>query len=178
MHDPKMIVMGLIRQGLGYGLEMEGFIEKTRMRLWARIGGSTIYKTLRDLKAEGFVTSRRAEAARGPGKTLFKLTPEGNRALRQMVEAALRSDAPFYSDRIAGMFFALPLGDPTMKSILGEVAEKLEHMASDHDVLLEEQDRDAVAGIILDFYRKVYLAESEALRAMAAFMAERDRPLS
>ena len=109
MQQPKMIVLGLIAQGMKYGLEMENFVKASKMRLWARIGNSTIYKTLRDLQEDGCVSAQASVAKRGPGKTVYDLTKKGTHTLSELVGGALSSRESVYSDRIAGLVFALSL---------------------------------------------------------------------
>ena len=163
-----MIVLALVAMGRDYGLAMEAFIEDARMRLWAKIGSSTIYKALKDLEHDRCLTGRLGSAKRGPGKRTFRMTARGVRELEARIEEALSSRAPVYSDRIAGLIFSA--------SISRDKARPLIEMAiAGTDGALEEIKReksrkkgDEIAQITLDYYRSIYRAEQKAMAAMLA----------
>jgi len=161
-----MIVLALVAQGRDYGLAMEEFVERSRMRLWAKIGASTIYKALKDLEADKCLTSKRGEAKRGPGKKVFKLTAKGTRELETLVGEALVSEESVYSDRIAGLVFALSL--PKVKA-RAQIAASIEGLDGALDTLKAERKRmvgEELAGIVLDYYTAIYKAEQTAMKAV------------
>lgn len=161
-----MIVLALVAQGRDYGLAMEEFVERSRMRLWAKIGASTIYKALKDLEADKCLTSRRGEAKRGPGKKVFRLTAKGTRELETLVGEALASEESVYSDRIAGLIFSLSL--PRMQA-RAKVASAIDGMDGALESLRAERKRmagDELALIVLDYYSAIYKAEQTAMKAV------------
>ena len=165
MQQPKMIVLGLIAQGMKYGLEMQKHIDETNMRLWAHIGGSTIYKALRDLEADGCVTAQLQTAQRGPGKTVYNLTVKGKDKLNELVGEALSSHAFVYSDRVAGLVLSVSL--PRAKA-RREITKSLEIVDSALNLIKQTRDSRSspLAQIVLDYYRDIYRAEGRALKAV------------
>lgn len=166
MDQPKMIVLALIKLGHRYGFEMEQFIDKTNMRLWAKIGMSTIYKALKDLQADGAVRSKKEKGGPGPVRTSYDLTEVGEADLQTYVIDALHSDAPVYSSRIAGLVFAPLLSGGDRLSVLEDAQRGL---AQVDQTLLDElvaRPDDKIAQITLNYYRKIYQAEREAIKAM------------
>lgn len=164
MQDPRMIVLALVAQGRNYGLAMEEFVEESRMRLWAKIGGSTIYKALKDLERDGSLTSMRREAKRGPGKKVFSLTKKGEKELEALVGAALSSRESVYSDRIAGMVLALALPKAKARKMLGNTIEGLGQGIDEIRAEKRARKDDPVAAAVLDYYTTIYKAEQKALR--------------
>lgn len=164
MQNPKMIVLGLLAQGKTYGFEMERFIEASRMRLWAQIGHSTIYKILRDLENEGAVEARREAADRGPGRMAYALTAKGKKDFAAYVTAALRSEESVYSDRVAGLVFALSLPGEQASHFLQQTMTGLETALSQIAGEKEIHGGSPPARIVLDFYETVYKAEQKALK--------------
>jgi DNA-binding PadR family transcriptional regulator len=166
MQQPNMIVLALIAQGFHYGLEMEKFIDRSKMRQWAQIGKSTIYKVLRDLQASGDVTAKVEAAERGPGKTVFKLTRKGRKTLESLVSEAMRSRVSVYSDRIAGLFFTRSLPKPTALSLVEQSIDGLARAIN----MVEQEGRAAgdkpIAQLVIDFYKAVYQAELQAMLGM------------
>lgn len=170
MQQPNMIVLGLIAQGFRYGFEMERFIELSKMRLWARIGKSTIYKVLRDLKKTGDVTEKKENAERGPGKAVFSLTKDGKRKLLGLVRAALSSRESVYSDRIAGLVFSRALPKRTAVSEIEKCIAGLSLAIKAVEGQRKALDDKPVANVVLNFYRKVYKAEQEAMIEMKSVL--------
>ena len=166
MQQPKMIVMGLIAQGFRYGLEMERFIDLSKMRLWARIGKSTIYKALRELEKSGDVTAKMESAARGPGKAVFDLTSKGESQLHDLVGEALASRESVYSDRIAGLVFSRSLPKTTAMTMLDQSITGLSKALDAIDAEARAMDSKPVAKIVINFYRTVYEAEQLAMNQM------------
>jgi len=164
MQQPRMIVLALVAQGRDYGLAMEEFVAATRMRLWAKIGTSTIYKALKDLEKDGSLTSQVGEAKRGPGKKVFKLTARGKKELEVLVGAALGSDAPVYSDRIAGMVLALSLPKAKARTMIEGSMEGLGHGIAEIDEERKTRKGDPVALAVLNYYATIYKAEQKAMR--------------
>lgn len=164
MQHPKLIVLGLLATGIKYGLEMEKFIEASKMRLWARIGSSTIYKTLLDLQKDGAVTASPGVAERGPGKTVYALTKKGKRELSNQIVDALSSDESVYSDRIAGMVFALSLPPNEARRNLTACSQGLGQALQEISREKKKQKDHTMAQIVLEFYETVYLAEKAAIQ--------------
>lgn len=163
MQNPKMIVLGLLAQGKKYGLEMERFIDETRMRLWAQIGASTIYKILRDLQKDGAVASRRGRAQRGPGRTEYTLTSKGKEDFARYVAKALTSGESCYSDRIAGLVFALALPPAEARKNIRTSMAGLEKALADLQKEKAARPNQPVAQVVLEFYETVYGAERTAM---------------
>lgn len=170
MQQPKMIVLGLISLGMRYGLEMEKFAEATNLRMWARIGASTIYKALKDLEKEGAIAAKREPSDRGPPRTAYSLTAKGKRQFRALVLDALRSEEPVYSDRVGGLMFAplLPAAEAA------RAIENADSALGQADALLQakqhENDGDRIAFAIIQYYRDVYAAERAAFARVRAIL--------
>ncbi len=172
MQHSKMIVLGLLGQGMKYGLEMEKHIKTTRMRYWARIGSSTIYKALLDLQKDGSVTAKLGKAERGPGKTVYTLTKQGKKNLSSLVNESLKSDQPVYSDRITGMVFAMSLPPSEAQKNLSESIKSMGNVLSQITTEKATQAGHPIAQIVLDYYETVYAAEQKAMADAVALLQE------
>lgn len=165
-----MIVLGLVARGFTYGLAIEEFAARTHMRRWAQIGLSTIYKVLKDLEREKFLTVRPGEAKRGPGKNVYRLTAKGRKLFLQEIAAALTSEAPVISDRITGLSFAVGL-EPEVVAPL--VEEGRQEAAARIQALKQEKGQQRgqpVANIVLDYQIKVLEAERDAFDAIESIL--------
>jgi DNA-binding PadR family transcriptional regulator len=166
----KMIVLALIGTGRRYGFEMEDFARRTNMRQWAKIGMSTIYKTLKDLEREGSITADEEPSSKGPARKAFTLTEEGRARMADLIDGALASGISVYSERIAGLVFAPLMGPDRAKRAIGASIEALER----NDALLQEsagaEGMDAIGLAVVDYYRAIYAAEREAMRKVLGAM--------
>ncbi len=166
MQDPKMMVLGLIKMGLAHGFEMEQFMQASNMRMWAKLGMSTIYKVLKDLEAQELVSVTQTPSAKGPSKKCYSITESGDALFQKLVNEALNSKKPVYSDRIPAIVFA-PAGakGQTQKSVQAAIAS---HAQSALDLRAEKQRTkgDPIASIVIEYYEAVYKAEREALKKL------------
>lgn len=167
-----LVVLGLLAVGERHGYDLEQIIQRKNVRLWAKIGMSTIYKALHDLQRQGCVTARAAQPARGAGREVFTITDLGRRRLAELTAEAFRSQASVYSDRIAAM--ALAAGLP-----YAEFAADHAWAIKGNEVALarlddaEKQNNDPMALIVIDFYKDVMAAERRALeKAKAVYKAK------
>ena len=175
MQHPKMIVLGLIGMGLEYGFQMEAFVDDTDMRQWAKIGMSTIYKTLKDLTREGAVAANRRKSDKGPARIAYRLTPVGRAMLRDEINAALRAETSVYSDRIAGLVFAPLLGEDAGPALSASI-DGLQGADAALQAAMAERQGDVVAEAVLTYYREIYAAERKALAHLRDALAAGRRP--
>lgn len=170
MQQPKMIVLALIGTGLRYGFEMEDFARRTNMRQWAKIGMSTIYKALNDLEREGSVTVETEDSDKGPARKSYALTQDGRARMIELIDEALASDMPVYSERIAGLVFAPLMDLKHVRRALSASVTALER----NDVLLAESAKsagmDSIGLVVVEYYRAVFAAEQEAMRKVLGAM--------
>lgn len=170
---PKLVVLGLLSNGAKHGYEMEEEIERSNMRMWARIGMSSIYKALSDLEKEGHVASKAGKALRGPGKKVFSIKTSGQTLLQTEIGSALASTDSVYSLRMTGLAFALREG----KSHIENVRRSHAGLKSGIDHLKAEKERAAssVSGqILLDYYCDIYEAELRAMDKVIKHLAQTD----
>lgn len=177
---PRLVVLGILAGGPKHGYDIEEEVERGRMRVWAKVGMSSIYSALRALEREGCVSSRPAPSERGAGKFVYALTARGREQLLAEVNKALCSRKSVYSDRIAGLVFAAGIGGTGMRESLktaaGGVKAALDGL--DRERRAQARPRNAVAGIVLDYYRAVFDAERKALQQAHKLLAgrrQRDR---
>ena len=176
---PKLVVLGLLSNGPRHGYEMEDEIERSNIRMWARIGMSSIYKALSDLEKEGHVSAKPGKALRGPGKKIFAIKASGKKLLEKEIQGALASTDPVYSLRMTGLAFALRQGEGQRPSQIEGLRASFEGLRSGVERLKAEKKRAAgstSAQILLDYYLDIYKAELRAMeRAIQHLMSAKER---
>ncbi|MGB3721951.1 MAG: PadR family transcriptional regulator [Pacificimonas sp.] len=165
-----MIVLSLIGKGLRYGFEMEEFARRSRMREWAKIGMSTIYKTLAQLERDGFIESEIEESDKGPQRKAYALTPAGRERMYALVRDSLRSSESVYSDRIAGLVFLPMLPRKARQEALSATLSALQGVDDDLALRAQDETLDAMGGIVIQYYRDIYAAERTAMKALSTWL--------
>ena len=168
MQQQKMIVLALLGTGLRYGFEMEEFARRTRIRQWARIGMSTIYKVLGDLERDGAITAEVQDSDKGPPRKAFALTDAGRRRMVELIGEALGSNASVYSDRIAGLVFAPLMGRQAATASVSAAIEGLEHADQKLTESSNTTGMDEIGLAVIEYYRAIYAAERDAMRRVLA----------
>ena len=77
MTNAELAILSLVAEEPRHGYEIERVIEERGMREWTEVGFSSIYYLLKKLEQKGLVEGRLAEAARGPARKVYQVTPAG-----------------------------------------------------------------------------------------------------
>ena len=170
MQQPKMIVLALLGTGLRYGFEMEEFARRTNLRQWAKIGLSTMYKTLRELEREGAISACVEESDKGPSRKAYTLTDKGRARMVELIAGALASNMSVYSERVAGLVFAPLMGAERARPAIAGSIETLEKFDALLAQSLEDEGMDEIGRAVIDYYRAVHAAEREAMRRVLAVL--------
>lgn len=153
MRHGELVVLGLLAAGPRHGYELVGEIRSMRVQNWARIGASTVYAVLERLERRGLLERSVTRSGNRPERQVHELTEAGRERLAELVERALSSPEPVYSDRLVGAVFARGVFGPA------EARERLE-------TAIEERD-GALARL-----RKVAKATSGPGEAVVRFSVE------
>ncbi len=172
MQKPRMIVLALIGTGLRYGFEMESFARRTEMRQWAKIGMSTIYKTLKDLERDGAISVELEEGDKGPPRKSYALTPSGRDQMAELIQDALASRASVYSERIAGLIFSPLLGAEQSHAAIAKTISGLEFADTQLAESLDREGMDAIGETIVEYYRSINEAEIAAMKKIMALLLQ------
>jgi poly-beta-hydroxybutyrate-responsive repressor len=86
--EPVLLLM-LREKGHSYGYELSEMLDKYALTD-AQIERAALYRTLRTLEENGYVTSAWDTAAAGPARRVYSLTKSGHRHLREWAEVTGR----------------------------------------------------------------------------------------
>ena len=164
MRHSDLVVLGLLAAGPQHGYELTNQLEAMQVRRWARISPATVYRRLDRLAERGLLEARTEREGDRPEREVHELTEAGREALAELVERALRSEEPAYSDRVVGAVFSLAgLAPREREEALLASAERREAEA---DALEGEigAGSSAAGEAVLRFYRRVARAEADLLR--------------
>lgn len=92
MSHIECMILGLINQGYQYGHELNKVIEERQLRLWTKITRASIYQALARLSKKGWVESRTERVGKMPERTIYSLSDEGSKALKNMIVQGLATN--------------------------------------------------------------------------------------
>ena len=132
MTDAELAILTLVAEQPRHGYEIEQVIQERGMREWTDVGFSSIYYLLKKLEKEDLVAGHLEEAAQGPARRVYHLTPAGRGALEKALLQALSVPEPRPSRLLLGIgnLPALPPAEAmsALEQYGEHLAERLAHV--------------------------------------------------
>jgi DNA-binding PadR family transcriptional regulator len=89
-----MLVLGVVHlHGQAHGYQVRRELLTWRADVWARLNPGSIYQALRTCTKNGLLEPVATEAAGGPERTVYRLTPDGETELLHLVRVAVSDPA-------------------------------------------------------------------------------------
>jgi len=89
-----MLVLGVVHQhGQAHGYQVRRELLTWRADIWARVNPGSIYQALRTCTKNGLLEPVATEAAGGPERTVYRLTPDGETEFLHLVRVAVSDPA-------------------------------------------------------------------------------------
>ena len=130
-------ILGLVSFQETSGYDLKRFADMSIHYFFWSPARSQVYAELRRLTALGYVTEREVEQERRPDKRLYRITPEGDKALRQWLEGPVMAADMFKSPFLLRLFF----GRFDLAETLIAQLEERRHMAQETLTQYEEIER-------------------------------------
>jgi DNA-binding PadR family transcriptional regulator len=90
----RTMVLGLLKtHGIMSGYEIQQQMESAETDTWAYVQPPSIYHALKKLNAEGYVSLEAVEQTGYRTKALYAITPEGEKAYKEMLEKAFEKNS-------------------------------------------------------------------------------------
>jgi DNA-binding PadR family transcriptional regulator len=85
-----MLVLGVVHQhGQAHGYQVRRELLTWRADIWARLNPGSIYQAIRTCTKNGLLEPVATEAAGGPERTVYRLTPDGETEFLHLVRVAV-----------------------------------------------------------------------------------------
>jgi len=130
-----LVVLGLLREQPMYGYQIKQQIERRHLDHWAHVSLPSIYNTLNRLEKKELIAARQEKVGKMPERTVYRLTPKGEKGLARLVEKALVSGRAPEDDFSVGVAFMYGLDKERAEFCL---QKKLELSRRNLDRLHEE----------------------------------------
>lgn len=133
MSASRLLVLGVIRtKGQAHGYWVYRELLSWRIETWADVKPGSIYHALKQLEKQGFILALNTEDSdEGPNRTIYQLTPEGEREFHRLLEESLISIDMHYFG--AGIAFMNALPAPR---ILERIESRLQALQQTRDELI------------------------------------------
>lgn len=134
-------VLGMLTFGEMSGYDLGKLIERSISRFGFQPAKSQVYATLRRLVALGWATERAVAQRDRPDKRVYRITPEGERALRGWLESPAVEPEVVRSPFLLKVFFGARIPTETLLAQMKEAHRRaIEELES-----LEEVEREIAA---------------------------------
>jgi DNA-binding PadR family transcriptional regulator len=142
-------VLALLADGESYGYELKGAFERSVGPQWGALNIGHLYQVLDRLVRAGLVTRRHVSQATRPDKTVYRLTPAGERELDRWLAAPFVRQAGYRDDFFLKLFAASRLGREALERVLRVQREAyLGELASLSD-LRAQHGRDPLVRLLI-----------------------------
>jgi DNA-binding PadR family transcriptional regulator len=86
----QLLVLGVINGvGQAHGYQVRHELLTWRADMWAKVAPGSIYQAIRTLTKNGLLEQVATEAAGGPERTIYRITPAGETRLRHLLRTGL-----------------------------------------------------------------------------------------
>ena len=130
-----LVILGLLKEQPMHGYQIKHQIEYRKLDHWARVSLASIYYTLNRLEEKGFISAHHEKVGKMPERTVYRLTPKGEKRLSRLVEKALVTDKIPQDDFSVGVAFMYGLEKEKVEACLATKVEILkkhaEHLRND-----------------------------------------------
>ncbi|HXF36636.1 MAG TPA: PadR family transcriptional regulator [Actinomycetota bacterium] len=127
-------VLGLLTFGEMSGYDLLKLAEESVGHFWSP-AKSQVYAELRRLVAEGYATEREVEQANRPDKRLYRITPEGERALRAWLADPRREPEVIKSPGLLKVFFGHLVEPATLADLVERWREETLRLLAEFEQL-------------------------------------------
>ena len=127
----RTMVLGLLKTyGTMSGYEIQQQMESAETDTWAYVQPPSIYHALKKLHSEGYISLESVEQTGYRTKALYAITPEGEKAYKEMLEKAFKKNSVVFP---ATLYTALTFWNELSPEIVLEAVNK--QIASIHDTI-------------------------------------------
>lgn len=167
MRHGELVALALLARRPRHAYDLNKEIETMRVRRWAKLGASTLYRVLDRLAERRLVAVKSERVGQRPARKVYTLNAKGREALKRYVTEGLRSRAPLYSDRIVAAVFA-ELAGPEVAAELDAAKSRLADSLASLGQMRGSEQLSPIGRVVVDFQFAAIAAERDALDALDA----------
>ena len=126
--ERKLLLLGLLREHEMHGYQINELID-AHLGTSIQIKKPTVYKLLDDMVDDGWVKFHEEQEGNYPTRRVYKITPEGRKAFRQLLRQSLADYRPVSYLGNIGIMYLDPLPGKDVSTLLHKRREQIERLA-------------------------------------------------
>lgn len=177
MSATRLLVLGVVRIcGVAHGYQVRRELESWNADKWANVQPGSIYHALKKMAAEGLLEQVESESGRGPDRTGYRITEDGERYFDELLQAMLGEVRDDYAsvDLAAAVAFFPMLSRDRAISLLKFRVTQLKGQQANLEVMLRHGTEWGQPVHVGELYR-MWLAQTNAAMTWAAELIDRLR---
>jgi DNA-binding PadR family transcriptional regulator len=136
--DSTYVVLGLVDKVPGSsGYDLAAVANRSFAHFWP-ISQTLLYKELDRLTGLRWVTATRVDQVRAPGKWIYKITKDGERALTDWLASAIQGHDTFRSPMLLRSFYGHRMHPDRLRRLLADYRDELQ---TQHDEIQTIMDK-------------------------------------
>lgn len=160
--DREAAILGILCQQSQYGYELEKTIEERGMRVWTKIGFSSIYYALKKLENKGLIKSSMEDVEGRPSRKVYSVTEFGYTAMREKLREVLSQNKKMISSFDLGIAYHFLLESEEVIECLTRYLASLNERETQLKRKMEEREKEGVPyRVVALFSRPLALIEAE-----------------
>jgi DNA-binding PadR family transcriptional regulator len=175
-------VLALLASGESHGYEIKSSFENAVGPQWGELNIGHVYQVLDRCVRDGLVTRRHVTQASRPDKTVYRLTPAGERELERWLQAPFVRQSGYRDDFFLKLLAASRLGDAELTRVLAVQREAyLGELSSLGELKARHRDKPLVrllieAAVLHTEANLRIVEDAEAARAELIAAVDADAP--
>jgi DNA-binding PadR family transcriptional regulator len=153
--ERKLLLLGLLRRGDMHGYEINGIVEH-HLDSGLDLTRSSAYRLLSVMEGDGWISSRRERKGNRPARTVYRITPRGEAAFRDLLRISLGTYTPPTVNRNLGFAF---MGELDPAEAAGLLKVRLESAMSRLTTMQNIPDRHSGFDALLRLERAILMDE-------------------
>lgn len=123
-----IVLLGLVKEQPRGAYDVSRVIKQRRLRSWIKISDASVYRNLRILAEQGYLSTQVTRDGAMPEKTIFELTEAGNEHLGQLIREAAAAPLMLHFDFdvwLGHLGFLSPTEAAECRDMLGDQIDAL-----------------------------------------------------
>lgn len=120
-----LIILGSLYQSPKSAYELQKQVEARNLSRWVKIGSFTVYKKVVQYEKKGYVTSKIVKNGNMPDKTIYTITPSGEKTFKELMKKFSMAETRVFLDFNAVIVNLALLDDNESKECLTNIRESI-----------------------------------------------------
>lgn len=122
-----LIILGSLLQSPKSAYDLQKQIEARNLSRWVKMGSFTVYKKVIQYEAKGYVTSKSEKNSKMPRKTIYTITPSGEKKFEELMFKFSSTETRVFLDFNAVIVNLALLDDDAAGECIAHIRESIQN---------------------------------------------------